>query len=101
MAGSMREEDVVDGGAPGTGGNSRGGSNRRRRSPGTGGSDRQIGADPASIGCVAWSWRSRDGMRSWWWAWFGPGSSLFIEGEGAAGQGWGRPWHGDSGELES
>jgi hypothetical protein len=60
-------------------------SNRRRRSPGTGGSDRQIEAAPASIEWVAWSCRSRDGRRSWWCAWFGQGSPLFIEGRGCCG----------------
>jgi hypothetical protein len=37
VAGSMLGEGVVDGDPPGTGGVSWGGSNRLRRSPGTGG----------------------------------------------------------------
>ncbi|KAE9892523.1 hypothetical protein GP695_34665 [Enterobacteriaceae bacterium TzEc051] len=47
--GKVRGEVVDDGESTGSGGSSWGGSNRRRRPPGTGGSDLQIGAAPATI----------------------------------------------------
>jgi hypothetical protein len=78
----VREEVVDDGEAACSSGEAWGSSNRRRRSPGTGGSDHQIGAAPASIGCVVWSWRSKDGRRRGWGAQLRPGSPLFIESRG-------------------
>ena len=47
--GKVRDEGVDDGESTGTGGSSWGGSNRRRRPPGTGGSELQIGAALATI----------------------------------------------------
>ena len=77
----MREVDVVDEEAPGTGGSSWNSSNRRRRPPGTGGSDLQIGAAPAMIErMVGW----RRGSERWgvrWCAQINEERSPFI-GEG-------------------
>lgn len=59
----VRGDVGVDDEAPGTGGVARGGSNRRRRSAGTGGLRRQIGAAPAMIWLGIGSRRGRDGRR--------------------------------------
>ena len=47
--GKVRGEGVDVGESAGSGGSSWGGPNRRRRPPGTGGSDLQIGEAPATI----------------------------------------------------
>ena len=75
----MLDDVVDDGEAPGTGGSSWNSSNRRRRPPGTGGVDLQIGAAPAMIRWVEWWLRSSERWGVRWYGWFGPGNLLFIE----------------------
>jgi hypothetical protein len=60
VAGSVRDVDVDDGEAPGTGGVSWIGSNRRRRGAVLAGSGLQIGATPARIERVV-GWRRSSG----------------------------------------
>jgi hypothetical protein len=65
----------------------RGGSSRRRLHQGFRGSDRSIGAAPASIE-VATGWRrGSGGWGTRWCAQLRPGNAVFIDGKGAAGRG--------------
>jgi hypothetical protein len=75
----------VDDEAPGTGGVAWGSSNRRRRSAGTGGLRRQIGAALVKIWLANWSRRGKDGRRSDGCEGMGRGSALFIEGRRCCG----------------
>jgi hypothetical protein len=85
--GNMLEVDVDDGGSPGTGGSSWGGSNRRRASAAITGSGVAIERRRWLIEAVEWlRWSSEKRGRRWC-AQMAQGSALFIATRGCCGAG--------------
>jgi hypothetical protein len=84
----MREVDVDDGGSPGTGGSSWGGSNRRRASAAITGSEASIGRRRWLIEAVEWLRWSSEKRGRCWCAQIDEGSAPFIALLEGCGAGW-------------
>ena len=81
----MLDDVVDDGEAPGTGGSSWNGSNRRRASAAITGSEASIGWRQWAMSRVEWLWWSSEERGRRWCAWIDAGRSPFIGTRGCCG----------------